>query len=110
MIGNTANTAYDVDMLVNVIKWVVKYHHNASFSLMNITLQIIENSKPKIMSLLRQQKIGIDNQGFRIKILNNNQVIQQQTRIFEKLQKPQFLVKMWIKHQKRYNRGRQTLD
>jgi hypothetical protein len=46
-------TAYDVDMLVNVIKWVVKYHHNASFSLMNITLQVIESSKSKIMSLLR---------------------------------------------------------
>ncbi|MCD6038053.1 MAG: hypothetical protein K0S67_1941 [Nitrososphaeraceae archaeon] len=41
-----------------------------------------------------------------LKILNNNQVIQQQTRIFEKLQKPQFLVKMWIKHQARYNRRR----
>ncbi|MCC2648400.1 MAG: hypothetical protein K0R16_1203 [Nitrososphaeraceae archaeon] len=36
------------------------------FSLMNITLQVIESSKSKIMSLLRQ-KIGIDNQGFRIK-------------------------------------------
>ena len=37
------------------------------FYLMNITLQVIESSKSKIMSLLRQQKIGIDNQGFRIK-------------------------------------------
>jgi hypothetical protein len=46
---------------------------------MNITLQVIESSKSKTMSLLGYQKIGIDNQGFRI--INTKQ---EQTRILKR--------------------------
>jgi ribosome-associated toxin RatA of RatAB toxin-antitoxin module len=57
----------------------------ASFSLINITLQVIESSKSKIMSAIRIAKNGIDNQGFRIKNTKQQQSgkIQQQTRILK---------------------------
>jgi hypothetical protein len=62
------------------------------FSLMNITLQVIESSKSKIMSAIRIAKNGIDNQkDLELKILNNNnQVIQQQTRILKICKKLNF--------------------
>ena len=65
------------------------------FSLMNITLQVIESSKSKIMSAIRIAKNGIDNQGFRIKNTKQQQSGNTTTnQNFENLQKTQFLVKM----------------